>query len=74
MKNKLVEDFAEDKTAARGEVKEILDSYLDMLGVTTGEPLMKGNEKGDLMLDKALTRSEFAQLLVNLTAVPMPLA
>ena len=74
VKNKLVEDFAEDKTAARGEVKEILDSYLDMLGVTTGEPLMKGNEKGDLMLDKALTRSEFAQLLVNLTAVPMPLA
>ena len=55
-------------------MKEILDSYLDMLGVTTGEPLMKGNEKGDLMLDKALTRSEFAQLLVNLTAVPMPLA
>ena len=35
---------------------------------------MKGNENGDLMLDKTLTRSEFAQILVNLSQLPMPLA
>ena len=35
---------------------------------------MKGNQQGNLMLDKELTRAEFAQILVNLSAAPMPQA
>lgn len=72
--NKLVEEFAEDGTATRGDVKDILDAYCAMLEVTPEEPLMKGNENGDMMLDKTLTRAEFAQILVNLAKVPMPVA
>lgn len=74
LKNDLVKAFAADGAAKRGEVKDILEAYCSMVGATPAEPLMKGNEKGDLMLDKTLTRSEFAQLLVNLSQVPMPLA
>ena len=29
---------------------------------------MKGNENGDMMLEKVLTRAEFAQILVELKA------
>ena len=73
-KNELVKEFTEDAAATRGEVKDILDAYCAMLNVTPESPLMKGNENGDLMLDKTLTRSEFAQILVNLSQLPMPLA
>ena len=55
----------EDAVINRGDVKAILEAYCGMKGFESAG-LMKGNEDGDMMLDKTLTRAEFAQLLVRL--------
>jgi len=57
------EDF-EDTVITRQGVKDIMDAYCALKGVSA-EGLLKGNENGDLMLDKTLTRVEWAQILVN---------
>lgn len=60
-------EYAQDSVILRGEIKSILDAYCALKGVD-GSGLMKGNEVGDMMLDKDLPRAEFAQILVNLQA------
>lgn len=52
-----------DADASRGVVKNIMDAYCAQKGITVS--LFKGNESGDMMLDKTLTRAEWAQVLVN---------
>ena len=46
---------------------DIMDAYCAMKGVAS-KTLFKGNESGDMMLDKTLTRAEWAQVLVNLNS------
>lgn len=58
-------EFGEDAVITRGEIKNLLDIYCELKGVSS-EGLMKGNENGDMMLDKDLSRAEFAQVWVNL--------
>lgn len=58
-------EFGEDAVITRGEIKDLLDIYCELTGVSS-EGLMKGNENGDMMLDKELSRAEFAQVWVNL--------
>ena len=53
-----------DSTALRGDVKTIMDAYCAQKGVTA--VLFKGDQSGNLMLDKTLTRAEWAQVLANL--------
>lgn len=53
-----------DSTALRGDVKTIMDAYCAKKGVTA--VLFKGDQSGNLMLDKTLTRAEWAQVLANL--------
>lgn len=48
---------------------EIMNAYCAMKK-TSADNLFKGNQNGDMMLDKALTRAEWAQVLVNLAATP----
>ena len=52
-----------DADASRGVVKTVMDAYCAQKGITVS--LFKGNESGDMMLDKTLTRAEWAQVLVN---------
>lgn len=61
-------ELEEDGTILRGEVKTVLDRYCGIKG-THPEALMQGNEKGDMMADKPLTRAEMAQILVRLDAL-----
>ncbi|MCI9403506.1 MAG: bifunctional metallophosphatase/5'-nucleotidase [Oscillospiraceae bacterium] len=68
--NGIVADFEEDSVINRGQVKELLEKYCELKDVNA-DSLMQGNENGDMMLDKELTRAEFAQILVNLSAIPM---
>ena len=56
-----------DSTALRGDVKTIMDAYCAKKGVTA--TLFKGDQSGNLMLDKTLTRAEWAQVLANLDQV-----
>lgn len=56
-----------DSTALRGDVKTIMDAYCAQKGVTA--VLFKGDQSGNLMLDKTLTRAEWAQVLANLEQV-----
>ncbi len=60
------ESYNEDAVISRGEIRELLDVYCELKGID-GTSLMVGNENGDLMLDKELSRGEFAQVLVNLS-------
>lgn len=53
-----------DSTALRGDVKTIMDAYCAKKGITA--TLFKGDQSGNLMLDKSLTRAEWAQVLANL--------
>jgi hypothetical protein len=62
----LVCDFAEDGVIVRGEAKKILDAYGAQKGMDT-DLLMVGDENGDLMLDKSLTRAELAQILLRIS-------
>ena len=57
--------LAEDFVTVRGAVKDIMDVYCAHKNLDSAS-LMKGNEHGDMMLDKELTRAEFAQILMNL--------
>ena len=59
--------------APRSEVKEIMDLYLKSVGNAEVE-LFQGNQDGDMMWDKTITRAEWAQVLVRVAANPMPLA
>ena len=63
-KDKGIAEVEEDAVITRGDVKTLLEAYCELKS-THSEGLMKGNEDGDLMLDKTLTRAEFAQLLVR---------
>ena len=58
-----------DGVIDRKGTMDIMDAYCAMKGTTAGN-LFKGNESGDMMLDKSLTRAEWAQVLVNLAATP----
>ena len=61
----LSEELGEDSVIRRGGVKTILDAYCGLKQVSPAA-LMTGDENGDMMLDKTLTRAEFAQILMNL--------
>ena len=52
-----------DADASRGVVKDVMDAYCAQKGITVS--LFKGDESGNMMLDKTLTRAEWAQVLVN---------
>lgn len=58
-----------DGVISREKTLSILTAY-----APNAEGLMVGNEKGDMMAQKALTRGELAQIMVRLAAVPTPLA
>ena len=59
-----VEEDFEDSVIDRQTTKDIMDAYGALKGIPM-DGLMKGNEHGDLMLDKTLTRVEWAQMLIN---------
>ena len=59
------------ESATRGEIKSLLESYAASRGIDT-DGLMFGDENGDLMLDKTLTRAEFAQILLRLSKKAIP--
>lgn len=63
-----IAELEEDAEINRGDVKAILEAYCALKG-THPESLMKGNENGDMMLDKTLSRAELAQILVRLDAL-----
>lgn len=63
----------ENHDAPRSEVKEIMDLYLKAVG-SEGVELFQGNQDGEMMWDKTITRAEWAQVLVRVAAAPMPLA
>ncbi len=67
-----IAELEEDAVILRGEVQTILTAYCGLKNVSA-DGLMTGNEHGDLMLDKTLTRAEFAQLLLNMSKV-MPIS
>ncbi len=53
-------------TVTRAQVKDLLELFAGVSGIDTAG-LMVGNENGDLMLDKVMTRAEFAQILLRLS-------
>lgn len=57
--------------ATRGEVVELLKAYAESRSVDAAG-LMVGDENGNLMLDKAMTRAEFAQILLRLSKKSVP--
>ncbi len=57
--------------ATRGEVKALLEGYAKSRGIDASG-LFIGDESGDLMLDKTLTRAELAQLLLRLSKKGIP--
>ena len=59
--------FGGQKLITRGEVCQMMDTYGKLVGKDYSN-LFKGNESGDLMLDKTLTRCELAQVLMNAQA------
>lgn len=59
--------FTGQKLITRGEVRELMDAYGKLVSKDYSN-LFKGNESGDLMLDKTLTRCELAQVLTNAKA------
>lgn len=59
-------EFSE-KAITRGEVRKMMTDY-GKLVEKDYSGLFKGNESGDMMLDKPLTRSELAQVLMNAQA------
>jgi len=64
-------DSFEEGVADRGSVKGLLEAYAESRDFTA-DGLMIGDENGDLMLDKSLTRAEFAQILMRLGDRPIP--
>ena len=59
------ETFENDSVIDRAGIKAIMDAYCALKEVPN-ENIMVGNENGDMMLDKDLTRAEFAQVVCNL--------
>ncbi len=59
------ETFEDDSVIDRAGIKAIMDAYCALKEVPN-ENIMVGNENGDMMLDKDLTRAEFAQVVCNL--------
>lgn len=59
--------FTGQELITRGEVRELMDAYGKLVSKDYSN-LFKGNESGDLMLDKTLTRCELAQVLTNAKA------
>ena len=59
--------FTGQKLITRGEVRELMAAYGKLVGKDYSN-LFNGNESGDLMLDKTLTRCELAQMLTNAKA------
>jgi len=55
-----------DGTVTREQVKSLLETYATVSGITT-DGLMIGDASGNLMLDKVMTRAEFAQVLLRLS-------
>ena len=55
-----------DGTVTRAQVKTLLEAFAKMGGANI-DGLMIGDETGDLMLDKEMTRAEFAQVLLRLS-------
>ena len=51
-----------------------MDLYLEKVTGSEATELFQGNQDGDMMWDKTITRAEWAQVLVRLAAVPMPIA
>ena len=68
-----VKDFT-NAEAPRSQVDEIMDLYLEKVTGSEATELFQGNQDGDMMWDKTITRAEWAQVLVRLAAVPMPIA
>jgi len=60
-----MEVTGEDINPVRGNVSSLLHVYAEKKGFSD-EGLMIGNENGDSMHDKTLTRAEFAQILLRL--------
>ncbi len=52
--------------ADRGSIKSLLADYASFAGFNASD-LMIGDENGNLMLDKSLTRAEFAQILLRMS-------
>lgn len=59
--------FGGQKLITRGEVRQMMAAYGKLVEKDYSN-LFKGNESGDLMLDKTLTRCELAQVLMNAQA------
>ena len=57
--------FGDDAAILRGGVKDLLETYGKLTGADYSN-LMLGDQNGNLMLDKTLTRAEFAQLLARM--------
>jgi 2',3'-cyclic-nucleotide 2'-phosphodiesterase/3'-nucleotidase len=55
-----------DGTVTREQVKSLLETYAAVTGINT-DGLMIGDASGNLMLDKVMTRAEFAQVLLRLS-------
>lgn len=53
-------------TVTRAQVKELLEAFAGVSGVDA-DGLFVGDESGNLMLDKEMTRAEFAQVLLRLS-------
>lgn len=60
-----ITEFGEDEVINREDTKTFFELVCEGAGVST-DGLFIGNENGDLMLDKTLTRAEFAQVWVRL--------
>ncbi len=69
MDNKLVDEFDQDGPMLRNDVLTFMTKYAEMKGVD-GSKLMIGDENGDLMLDKTLTRAQWAQVIYNFMMAP----
>ncbi len=66
----LPEDEASD-SVTRSEARQILTDYAASRGIDASG-LMVGDENGDLMLDRAITRAELAQVLLRLSKKGVP--
>lgn len=66
-----MEITGEDINPVRGNVSSLLHVYAEKKGFSD-EGLMVGNQDGDMMNDKILTRAEFATILMRLDEVDPP--
>ncbi|MCR5825790.1 MAG: 5'-nucleotidase C-terminal domain-containing protein, partial [Oscillospiraceae bacterium] len=57
--------------ATRGEFKTLLEAYAKARGIDASD-LMVGDGTGNLMLERSITRAEFAQILLRLSKKAIP--